>query len=98
MPLLHLVNASEVLQRVAPCGFWIESARPRIVFGELEVRDHFVIELALEAIDAEQRKDPGEAALQGHALASRIRATSAAACCQLATSMCSCFAPARVSE
>ncbi len=98
MDLLHLIDAAELAQCFAARLGRIEPARPRIVLGELEMRANFVFELALEAVGAEEGDHAGEQPSHRHALASRMRATSAAACSQFATSTCSCFAPALVSE
>ena len=98
MDLLHLLDAAELPPGFAARLDRIEPARDRIAFRQLEMRDHFVVELALDARRSEQGEQAREPAFDGHALASRMRATSAAACSQLATSTCSCFAPARVSE
>ena len=98
MHFFHLLDAAELSQGVAARFRRIEAARDRIALGEFEMRAHFVAELPFEAIGANQRDEACEPAFDGHALASRMRATSAAACSQLATSTWSCFAPARVNE
>ena len=74
-----------------------EARRHAVALGKLEVRPNLGLELSIEP----PAPDEGEESLPGtphQAFASRKRATSAVACCQLLTSTCSCFAPAFVSE
>src|SRR5689334_349429 len=98
MDLSHLIDAAELASRFSPGGDRIETAFAGMEFRELEMRDHFVVQLALDAIGTPQGGDARDQSPDGHALASRIRATRAAACSQLATSMWTCFVPASVSE
>ena len=86
MVLLHLIDAAEPAQGFRACLGGIEPACPSIVLGQLEMRANFVFELALQAVGAEQGHHAGEQPSHRHALASRMRATSAAACSQFVTS------------
>jgi hypothetical protein len=93
-----LIDAAELAKCLAARLGGIEPAPPSIVLGKLEMRPHFIVELTLVTAGAEEGLHAGEEPPRCHALAPRMRATSAAACSQFATSTCSCFAPALVSE
>ena len=98
MALFHLRDAAEGPSGLDPGLVRSEPARHAVALGQLQVRRHFVVELAIEAVLTPQRQQPLEPATERHALASRMRATSAVACSQCATSFCSWVAPVRVRE
>ena len=97
MPLLHLEDAAKGAPRFGPGLLGREPARHGVVFGQLQVRGHLVVELAIEPALADQREQPVERLAEAHALAPSTRATSALACSHCATSTLSWRAPALVS-
>ena len=72
--------------------------RERVALGQLEMRQHLAVELAIEAPRADEREQPANERPRRHDLASRNLATSAVARSQFATSTRSWRVPAAVSE
>src|SRR5687767_4075749 len=97
MALFHLLDAAKLAPGLPARLRGGQSARQRVALGELEVRGHLVFQLALEPRFTKQRQHTRESATYPHDLASRMRATSAAADSQLATSTRNCFSPLLVS-
>ncbi len=98
MPLLHLRDAAEGAAGLEPGGRRREAAGQRVTLSQLEMRRDLVVELAIEPVLPDQGEQSMEQPPRRHALASRMRATSAVACSHCATSSCSCLAPVLVSE
>ena len=98
MRVLHLGDAAESLPGSVACVLRREPRGDGVAFGKLEVRQDLVVQLLFEPAVPDQREQPLHEAPRAHDLASRKRATSALACSQVATSTCSCRAPAFVRE
>ena len=98
MNLLHLRDAAEGTSRLEPRLLGRQPAGEAVLLRQFQVRLHLVVQLAIQAIAADQRQQAIDEAPEAHALPSSTRDTSARVCSQLATSTCSCIAPVLVSE
>ena len=98
MILFHRLDAAEPATSSQPRLLGRESGGHEIAFGQLEMRQHFGVELAIEPILAAQCDESGDERAQRHDLASRKRVTRAVAFSQFSTSTCSCLDPVLVSS
>ena len=94
--LFHWLDAAEAAPRLTAGFVWRQPRRDAVPLGKLEVRSDLVVELLLELASLQQRAHAMDELTQTHEVVSKNRDTNEVVVCHLATSMSSCFLPARL--